>query len=252
MRKMFVAGNWKMNLDENSSRKLVEELRIAVGKITDVTMAVCPPFVYLKTVSDVLNGSKIALGGQNMHTETSGAFTGEVSASMLADTGCEYVIVGHSERRHVFGESDGFISTKVNKALSAGLKPIICVGETLEQRDEGETEKIVSRQVESALEGVDKKDMSSVTIAYEPVWAIGTGRTASPQQAEEVHAMIRSLAGGLFDEEVAAGLVIQYGGSVKPENAADLLGQENVDGALVGGASLKAETFVSIIEAARS
>ncbi len=252
MRKLFVAGNWKMNLDREQSLVLAGQLRSEAGGLEDITVAVCPPFVYLKGIADVLKDTGIGVGGQNMHTESSGAFTGEVSGGMLRDAGCEYVIIGHSERRHIFGESDEFIAEKVKKALSEGLKPIVCVGETLEQRKNEETQKTVSRQFESALQYVDKDDMAAVTIAYEPVWAIGTGRTATPQQADDVHALIRSLAGDFFDPEVAEGLIIQYGGSVKPENAADLLGKENVDGALVGGASLTAADFLQIIEAGRT
>lgn len=251
MRKLFVAGNWKMNLNEQEGCALAGELRDETGDIDNVTLAVCPPFVYLKSLSSVLSGSGIALGAQNMHTEDSGAFTGEVSGPMLKEVGCRYVIIGHSERRHVFGESDDFICEKTNKALRDGLLPIVCVGETLQQRENDQTRQVVSRQVEKALENVDNDNMECVTIAYEPVWAIGTGHTATPGQAEEVHTIIRSLIENLFDAATAENTVIQYGGSVKPQNAADLLSRENVDGALVGGASLKSETFLPIIETAR-
>ncbi len=251
MRKLFVAGNWKMNLDCEGGCHLAETLKQQVGDVSDVDIAVCPPAVYLKPICDVLNGSNIAVGGQNMHTESSGAFTGEVSGPMLLDVGCDYVIIGHSERRHVFGETDDFIAEKVSKALKDGIKPIVCVGETIEQREAGKMKEVVCRQVESALKSVDAEAMDSVTIAYEPVWAIGTGHTATPDQAEEVHAIIRSLLADLFDNGVAETTVIQYGGSVKPANATELLGQKNVDGALVGGASLTAENFIPIIEAAQ-
>ncbi len=252
MRTLFIAGNWKMNLSKDESCKLGEQLRDAVGDAGDVRVAVCPPFVFLDPLGALLDGSPVAIGAQNMHPEIGGAFTGEVSGSMLKDVGCEYVIIGHSERRHVFGETEDFIAAKVTRALADGLKPIVCVGETLAQRESSETQQIVCRQVESALNGVDNDAMSLITIAYEPVWAIGTGRTAAPEQAEEVHAIIRSLISDLFDSGVADNVVIQYGGSVKPDNATDLLSRENVDGALVGGASLKAETFIPIIESARS
>ncbi len=249
MRKLFVAGNWKMNLNGEESCLLAKNLKKTSGNVTALNIAVFPPSVYIKRVCDVLKDSHIAVGGQNMHTESEGAFTGEVSGPMLKDVGCEYVILGHSERRHVFGETDDFIAAKVSKALSDGLKTILCVGETLQQREAGRMQEVVSNQVEKALENVDKNNMNDVTIAYEPVWAIGTGHTATPDQADEAHANIRSLIENLFDADTAAELVIQYGGSVKPDNAAELLGQENVDGALVGGAGLKAETFVPIIDA---
>ncbi|MBS3764737.1 MAG: triose-phosphate isomerase, partial [Planctomycetes bacterium] len=243
---------WKMNLDLETSVGLVQDLRDQVGDVDDVTLAVGPPFVYLNAVADILEGTKIGVAAQNMYTQPEGAYTGEVSGPMLLDVGCEYVILGHSERRHVFAEPDELINQKVQKAFEYGLKPIVCVGEKLEQRKAGDTERIVCGQVESALEGVVREQMEEVTLAYEPVWAIGTGETATPQQAEQVHAIIRSLVTDLFDAELADELVIQYGGSVKPHNAADLLAQEDVDGALVGGASLAAETFVPIIEAGQN
>jgi len=251
MRTPFVAGNWKMKLNLAGSCALASELKARLEAVHDVTLAVCPPFVYLKPVADVLAGTPVAVGAQDICAEPEGAFTGEVSGAMLLDVGCRYVIVGHSERRHVMGESDELVNAKARRALAVGLRPILCVGETLEEREAGRTEQVVSRQVESALEGVGRGAMASLSIAYEPVWAIGTGRTATPEQAEEVHALIRSLVGDLFDPEVAEALLIQYGGSVKPENAADLMAQPNVDGALVGGASLTAEQFVPIVEAAR-
>ena len=250
MRKPFVAGNWKMNLDLEGGVALVAGLKDQVGGVDKVTMAVCPPFVYLKPVADALAGSNIAVGAQNMYVEPKGAYTGEVSGSMLLDVGCTYVILGHSERRHVIGEQDNLINTKVRRALEFGLKPILCVGEKLEQRQAGQTEQVVSTQVRRGLLGVAAEQMADVTLAYEPVWAIGTGLNATPQQADEVHAMIRALVGELYDGEVAENLVLQYGGSVKSENATDLMSMPNVDGALVGGASLKAELFVPIIEAA--
>jgi len=252
MRRLFVAGNWKMNLDRQKSCALAGSLKARVGSVTDLTLAVCPPFVYLEAVAGVLAGCAIALGAQDLYVEPEGAFTGEVSGPMLLDVGCRYVIVGHSERRHIIGECDGLINRKVLKALEFGLRPIVCVGEKLDEREAGSTQHVVCTQVESALEGVRRDQMASVTIAYEPVWAIGTGRNATPQQAQEVQALIRSLVADLFDARVAESLVIQYGGSVKAKNALELLSQPDVDGALVGGASLSAQEFVGIVEAARS
>jgi triosephosphate isomerase len=218
--------------------------------VRNVTLAACPPFVYLRSVVEVLAGSNIALGGQNMHFDDPGAFTGEIAAQMLLDVGCTYVILGHSERRHVFGELDEAINKKVLKALSVGLKPILAVGELLEQREAGQTESVVSAQLEAGLRGVAAEQMAQVTIAYEPVWAIGTGWTATPEQAEEVHQFTRELLAEMYGSDVASAIIVQYGGSVKPDNAAELMGMPNVDGALVGGASLKADAFMGIIQAA--
>jgi triosephosphate isomerase len=252
MRKLFVAGNWKMNLDADGGTELAGQLKAQVGDIVDVTVAVCPPFVYLQGIAEELKGSRIGVGAQNMYPESEGAYTGEISGLMLRDVGCRYVILGHSERRHVMGEEDGFINQKVRLALELGLEPILCIGEKLEQRQAGETEDVVVRQVEGGLEGVTESQMAMITLAYEPVWAIGTGVTATPDQAEEVHAMVRGLLGQLYGSEIADSTVIQYGGSVKPGNAEDLLSMPNVDGALVGGASLQAELFVPIVQAAQS
>ena len=250
MRKLFIAGNWKMNLNCRQACELAGQLKSRVGDVEEVVVAVCPPFVYLKPVAEVLNGSQIAVGAQNMYCEPEGAFTGEVAASMLLDVGCRYVILGHSERRHVLGEGEELINAKVRKALAAGLELIICVGEKLEQREAAQTEQVVTSQVRSALQGVSAAQAAAITIAYEPVWAIGTGRNATPQQAQEVHCLIRDLVAQMYDEELAQALTIQYGGSVKPDNAAELLAMEDVDGALVGGASLKADAFVPIVQAA--
>ena len=250
MRQLFVAGNWKMNLDTQASRELAGALKASVGGVDNVTLAVCPPFVYLQSVADILAGSNIAVGAQNMYFEDEGAFTGELAGAMLLDVGCAYVILGHSERRHVLGEGDGTINRKVLKALAVGLKPILCVGEKLDQRDAGQTADVVSTQVRAGLAGVTAAQMREVTLAYEPVWAIGTGRTATPDQAEEVHRLVRDLLEELHGSDVALATVIQYGGSVKPQNAAELMSMSNVDGALVGGASLKADQFQAIIEAA--
>jgi len=250
MRKLFVAGNWKMNLDGARAVELAQGLKDQIGDVTDVTLAVCPPFVYLKAVADVLAGTQIGVGAQNMYTEAEGAYTGETAGPMLLDVGCRYVILGHSERRHVMGEPDSFIHDKVIKALEYGLEPIVCVGEKLEQRKAGAMEAVVTGQVRAALHGVTAQQMKFVTLAYEPVWAIGTGETATPDQAQEVHAMIRELIEEAYDPDVAQSTVIQYGGSVKPGNAAELMGMPDVDGALVGGASLKVESFTGIVEAA--
>jgi len=250
MRKLFLAGNWKMNLDQRRSVELARALSEEFGRLDTVRLAVCPPFVYLRAVAEVLAGSVIGLGAQNMYTEAEGAYTGEVAGPMLLDVGCRYVILGHSERRHVIGERDEVINAKVRKALQFGLEPIVCIGEKLEEREAGRTEQVVSGQLRAALQGVDEAHMGKVTVAYEPVWAIGTGRNATPAQAEEVHALLRRLLAEMYDGRVAESTVIQYGGSVKPENAGDLMAMPNVDGALVGGASLKADVFSGIVRAA--
>ena len=248
-RKLFIAGNWKMYTSSASAAALAGELVKLMGTLDEVDVAVCPPFVYLPAVGKALAGSRIALGAQDMFYEGEGAFTGEVSGSMLKDVGCRYVILGHSERRHVIGETDEVVNRKVLKALSDGLLPILCVGELLEERQGGKTLEVVRRQVKVGLEGVSRAEVAKVTIAYEPVWAIGTGLTATPQQAQEVHAMIRELLAGMYDRQAADALRIQYGGSVKEKNAAELLHEPDIDGALVGGASLKASEFYGIVKA---
>ncbi|MHC4713079.1 MAG: triose-phosphate isomerase [Planctomycetota bacterium] len=249
MKKMFVCGNWKMNTDLASARSLAEALKTLAGD-SNVEVGACPPFVYLAAASEVLKGSNVSLGAQDVYFEAGGAFTGEISAAMLLDVGCTYAIAGHSERRHVIGETDELINKKVRAALAAGLKPILCVGELLEEREEGSTEDVVSRHVVEGLKDVSAADATKVVVAYEPVWAIGTGKTATPEQANEVHVFIRSLLGDMFGSETASAIRIQYGGSVKPENAFDLMGQSEVDGALVGGASLKADSFAKVISEA--
>ena len=251
-RKLSIAGNWKMNTSLADSAALAAGLAERLGDVADVDVGVAPPFVCLKTVADTLAGSRIALGAQNVFYEDNGAFTGETSCAMLKDVGCAFVILGHSERRHVIGETDELISRKVLKALADGVDVILAVGELLEERQADQTMAVVGRQVRIGLEGVSKAAMANVTIAYEPVWAIGTGVTASPEQAQEVHAMIRGLLAELYDEATAEATRIQYGGSVKPSNAAELLSLPDVDGALVGGASLKVDDFVGIVEAGRS
>ena len=249
-RKLFIAGNWKMNTSLKEGLDLAAGLAKEIGAIDTVDLAVCPPFTHLLGVKAALKGSTIHLGAQDMFYEDNGAFTGEISGQMLRDVGCRYVILGHSERRHVIGETDEVINRKIVKALADGLEAIFCVGELLEERQAGRTLDVVRRQVTIGLEGVTEDLLPNVTIAYEPVWAIGTGLTASPDQAQEVHAMVRDLIGGRYGAEMADGLRIQYGGSVKPSNAAQLLRQPDIDGALVGGASLKVADFAAIVSAA--
>jgi len=253
MRKPFVAGNWKMNTDSDSAVALAKAIAAeSVDALSDnkITIAVCPPSVYLSAVAGALSSSCVGLGAQNVYSEEKGAFTGEVSVSMLKDVGCTYTLVGHSERRHVFGETNDMANKKVHAAISGGLLPILCVGELLEEREAAKTEEIVKEQLLKGLTGIDAAKMEAVTIAYEPVWAIGTGLTATPEQAQEVHAFIRSILTDLYDANLAEEVRIQYGGSAKAGNAAELLSKKDVDGLLVGGASLKAADFMGIIEAA--
>lgn len=251
MRRLFVAGNWKMNLDKAQSQQLargVAELAGGVARAIDV--AICPASVYLDAVAAVLAGSSVGLGAQNMYHEPSGAFTGEVSGVMLRDVGCQYVILGHSERRHILGETDELIHKKVLAALAAGLTPIVCVGELLAEREAGQTAVVIGRQFAGALAGLSQEQMRQVVIAYEPVWAIGTGKVATPAQAEEVHVELRKIMHKRYNSQLAESVRIQYGGSVNGANAAELLAQKNIDGALVGGASLKADEFGRILAAA--
>ena len=251
MRKPFVAGNWKMNTDRASGVALAKAVAEGSADVASdrVTVAVIAPFVYLSAVAEAVSASSVAVGAQDLYFEEKGAFTGEISPGMLKDVGCTYALCGHSERRHVLGETDELVGKKLTAAINGGLLPILCVGELLEERDAGTTEAVVARQLEGGLAGLGAEKVAAVTIAYEPVWAIGTGRTATPQQAQEVHAFIRNWLTEKYSRELAQDIRIQYGGSVKPGNAADLMGQEDVDGALVGGASLKAEDFVQIIQA---
>jgi len=254
-RKLFVAGNWKMNTSLAAAEDLATALVEGIGSVKEVDVAVCPPFPYLVAVGSALGVSNIALGAQDVFYEDNGAYTGEVSTMMLKDVGCRYVIAGHSERRHVIGETDEIVNRKVLQALSDGLDVIFCVGELLEEREGEQTLDVVKRQVTRGLEGVGRSWTDGLTlsdrltIAYEPVWAIGTGKTATPDQAQEVHAMVRGLVAELYDSSLAEQMRIQYGGSVKPANAADLLAKEDIDGALVGGASLKAKDFADIVRA---
>lgn len=248
MRKPFIAGNWKMNMDSVSAVDLAAGLVSELEGLDTVDVAVCPPFVYLQSVAKALSASNVALGAQNVYLEPKGAFTGEVSCDMLKDVCCTYVILGHSERRHVMGETDELINQKVSAAINSGLLPIFCVGELLEEREAGTTSEVVANQVKKGLAGICAERVQAVTVAYEPVWAIGTGLTATPEQAQEVHAMIRGLLTEMYGEEVAQSLRIQYGGSAKPGNTAELMSQPDVDGLLVGGASLKVADFSAMVK----
>ena len=250
MRRPFIAGNWKMNLDLASSVALVEDLVKKTADCDEVDVAVCPPSVYLAAVAQAAAGSKIGVGAQNMYHEPNGAFTGELSGAMLKDVGCRYVILGHSERRNILGESSEAVNLKVHAALAAGLIPIVCVGELLAERKANKTMDVIRRQFDGSFSGLTAEQMKQTVIAYEPVWAIGTGEVATPEQAEEVHLGLRKLMEDRYNKEVAETVRIQYGGSVKPDNAAELLAQPNIDGALVGGASLKAEPFAGIVAGA--
>jgi triosephosphate isomerase len=252
MRRPFVAGNWKMNTDSHTGVILAEAIASAAVEFAgrSVDVAVIPPFIYLQAVARILGASHIALGAQDVYIESKGAFTGEISALMLKDVGCAYVLCGHSERRHVIGEPDALVNKKVMAAISGGLLPILCVGELIEERQANKTTEVVTRQVKKGLAGLSAEKASAVTMAYEPVWAIGTGLTATPQQAQEVHALIRGLLVEMYDGQLADGIRILYGGSVKPGNAGDLMHQRDINGLLVGGASLNADDFTAIIQAA--
>ena len=248
-RKKFIAGNWKMYTSLAQAKELAASLPKGVAS-DSVTVAVCPPFPWLSAVAEMLRGSRVAVGAQDCHYEKEGAFTGSVSPQMLLEAGCKYVIVGHSERRHGLGESDDLLNKKAKAALAGGLEVIFCIGELLAERESNKTESVLHRQLTAGLAGIAATQMAKLVIAYEPVWAIGTGKVATDQQAQDAHAFVRKTVAGLFGQSVADALIIQYGGSVKPENAAGLLAQPDVDGALVGGASLKADSFLGIIKAA--
>ena len=252
MRKPFVAGNWKMNTDSHSSISLAEGIVSGSSDIAGqhVSVAVFPPSVYLPSVFKALNTSNIAVGAQDFYFEPDGAFTGEISVAMLKDIGCTFALCGHSERRHVIGESDELINKKVTAAISGGVLPVFCVGELLDERKASQTNEVITRQIKNGLAGLNAEKISAATIAYEPVWAIGTGLTATPQQAQEAHELIRNLLAEMYDARLAEEIRILYGGSVKPENAAELMRQKDIDGVLVGGASLKADDFLTIIQAA--
>lgn len=247
---MIVGGNWKMYKTPSEAVELAKALEINLLNVDVTEVVVCPPFTDLLPVYEIIKETKIKLGGQNFFWEDQGAFTGEISAQMLKDSGCEYVIIGHSERRHIFGEKDQEINKKIQKALENALKPIFCVGEKLEQRKSGLTQKVVEEQIRVGLSNVRLSQASDMIIAYEPVWAIGTGENATPAQAEEVQSFIRELLAELYTAQLADEIRIQYGGSVKPTNAEELMCQENIDGALVGGASLEAESFTTIVQTA--
>ena len=248
-RKKVIAGNWKMNNNLTESVKLIKDLKEKLAAETvNCNVIVCPPFTSLYEVSKLIEGTNIKLGAQNMYFEESGAFTGQISASMLKSVGCEYVIIGHSEPRSIFGETNSLINKKIIKALSAGLKPIFCVGETLEEREKNITNDVIKTQIVEGLKDVNEEGLANIIVAYEPVWAIGTGKVATPQQAEDVHSFIRNLIKEKFSPAAAEKIVIQYGGSVKPDNAKELLGQSDIDGALVGGACLKADSFIGIMK----
>ncbi len=253
MRRPLVAGNWKMNGSRAGNKGLLEAVRAGAAQTPGVDIAVCPPFVYLADVEAALAGGAVAWGGQNLCQETgAGAFTGEISGAMLRDFGCRYVIIGHSERRTLYGESDAAVARKFLAANAAGLIPVVCVGELLEEREAGTTEAVIARQLDAVLDTVDDTDaLERAVIAYEPVWAIGTGRTATPAQAQEVHDFIRRRVAGR-DKRAASALRILYGGSVKGANAAELFAMADIDGGLIGGASLKAEEFLEICRAAQS
>ena len=249
-RRLFIAGNWKMNLDRVGSQRLAAAIAEQSLTLSKIDVAVFPAFPYLADVHESLLGRRVALGAQNMHFEASGALTGEVSPTMLADVGCQFVILGHSERRHVFGETDEAINRKVRSALHYGLKPILCIGELLAEREASRTKEVVERQLRNGLNGIAIENLRSITLAYEPVWAIGTGKVATPEQTEEVHEHLRKLLTSMYGADIAQSLRIQYGGSVKLDNVAGLLALPNVDGALIGGASLKADEFVGILQVA--
>jgi len=250
MRKPIIAGNWKMNMISGEAKDLAEGIKNEVRELSGVDVVLCPPFTSLSPVSEAISGTSVYLGAQNMNAAASGAYTGEVSAMMLKDLYVNFVILGHSERRTIYGETDEMVNEKVKTALESKFKPIICVGETQEQREKGVTEKVVEEQTRGCYAGLSADQALETVIAYEPVWAIGTGLTASPEQAQEVHAFIRGIVADMFGQEVADAIRIQYGGSMKPANAKELLSQADIDGGLIGGAALEVSSFVDIIKAA--
>ena len=243
----FIAGNWKMNKTVGEALDLIRELKTVISGVNEVEVAVAPPFTALFPVRKELEGSSIRLAAQNLYWEEKGAFTGEISPPMLKEVGCHYVIIGHSERRQFFGESDETVNRRINAALAQGLKVIFCIGETLKEREDGKTFSLLEKQTEGGLKGLSDKEMKKMVIAYEPVWAIGTGKTATPEQAEEVHRFIRGKLERFYSKAVSEEIRIQYGGSVTPDNIKGLMVQPDIDGALVGGASLKAESFSKIV-----
>lgn len=253
MRRFLIAGNWKMNKGPSEAESLLVKLKEEIPEIPEsVDVLVCPPYTSITAANNSLQGYDAQIGAQNMHFENNGAFTGEISPGMLQEVGCTYVILGHSERRQYFAETDELVNKKATKALAEDLTPVICVGESLDQRKAGNHVDIVRAQVEKALNGINEQDVTDVVIAYEPIWAIGTGETASPEQAQEMHADIRSVLSDLYSDEAADQIQILYGGSMKPHNADELLNQPDVDGGLIGGASLKGDSFAAIIRIAES
>lgn len=251
MRKNIIAGNWKMNKTNQEAIELVSELKDRVSDVRDVEIIVCPPFTSLWSVNEVIKDTPIKLGAQNMFWEEEGAYTGEISPSMIKDVGGEFVIIGHSERRKYFEESDEVVNKKIKLALSSDLVPIVCIGETLEEREKGLAEKVVVEQLTNGLSGISLQDISKVILAYEPIWAIGTGKTATPEVADGMHLVVRNHLSNLYSSELSDAISILYGGSVKPDNVDDLMRQENIDGALVGGASLDSESFARIVKFSR-
>ena len=247
-RRPIIAGNWKMNMTATQARDLASKLVPLVAGVKDREIVLGPPFTSLAAVAETIKGTNLSLAAQNLHWEDKGAFTGEISADMLLDSGCKYVIIGHSERRQYFGETDETVNKRVRQALKKGLLPILCVGETLAEREAGKLNEVISRQITGGLKDVAAGDMPKVVVAYEPVWAIGTGKTATPEQANEVHALIRQKVHELFSADIAAGLRIQYGGSVTPDNVSQLMAMPDIDGALVGGASLKPDSFAALVK----
>jgi len=249
MRKVLIAGNWKMNGSRDSIKALLDGLKSGISAVDKADVAVCAPYIYLSDVADQLEGTPIAWGAQNVSTEASGAFTGEISASMIKDFSCSYIIVGHSERRTLYGETDDIVAKKFGVVLEAGMTPIFCIGETLEEREKGVTEDVVARQVQAVIDAHGAEALGKSVIAYEPVWAIGTGKTATPEQAQDVHAFIRGMI-AKANAGVAEKIIIQYGGSMNAGNAKELLAQPDIDGGLIGGASLKADDFLTICTSA--
>lgn len=247
-RRILIAGNWKMNLSLAASLELAEGLKKVVAGVNNLDIAVCPPSIYVQPVAAALKNSNVRVGAQNVYFEKEGAYTGEISVGMLKDVGCQYVILGHSERRHILGESSEIVNLKTHAVLAAGLTPIVCVGELLKEREAGTTEQVIQRQFDGSFSGVTADDLKKCVIAYEPVWAIGTGKVATPEQAEDVHAAIRKMIEKNYNKEVAEIVRIQYGGSVNDKNAKEILAKPNVDGALVGGAALKVDPFLGIIK----
>lgn len=253
MRKPVIGGNWKMYKTSEDGIKLAKELLQDLKDLKEVDVFICPPFTILEKIGNILKASPVKLGAQNMHWEDEGAYTGEISADMLLDFGCEYVLLGHSERRRGEPqETDEIINKKLKKALTKSLIPVLCIGETREERKKGFTEEVIKCQITGSLKNITGKDILNIIIAYEPVWAIGTGETATPQQAEEVHVYIRKLLAELYSPEISEKIRIQYGGSIKPSNMKDLINQINIDGGLVGGASLEAESFIKIIRTCKT